>query len=113
LLGNLSVFLIFGGMIGAGIMRGVKEVREFRKGTAEAKPTSPGSMEAQVAAVTILENATLSAWTRSNKEVRDGLDRLVECVSDLRDELRDTRRETAELRHVIQDAEHDRSRNRP
>lgn len=89
-------------MIGAGVMKGIKEVREFHK----SKPDKPGqSIDAQVAAVTILENATLSSWTRSNKDVREGIDRLVDCIGDLRDELRDTRRETADLRHAIDNAE--------
>lgn len=68
-------------------MRGIKEVKDFRK------PATPAtSTAAQIAGATILENVTLHAWTESNHQVALALDRLCGMLSDHQDEMAKLRR---------------------
>lgn len=80
-------------------MRGLKEVRDFRKPDAS---TPPGTA-AQVAAATILENVTLSEWSASNRDARAGMDRLCDILLKVRDELVELRHEISEARHDIRE----------
>jgi hypothetical protein len=93
IIANISVMAIFAAVVTAGIMRGLKEYRDFMKPAATANTTT------QVAAATILENVTLSEWTRSNKEVSVALGRLCDMLAKHHDE-------TAELRRNVEDVSH-------
>ncbi len=88
---NASLLAVFAGAITAGIVKGVKEWREF------SKPAAADPSKSQIAAVTILENVTLNEWSRSNKEVTVAVLRLCEVIEKLHDEMRDTR-------HQLEDA---------
>jgi hypothetical protein len=92
---NVVMFVIFIGLVTAGVMKGLKDFREFKK-----PETTSTSATAQVAAATILENVTLSEWTRSNHEVVAALGRLCDMMSRNLDQ-------TAELRRAVEDAAHD------
>lgn len=106
---NISVLTIFGGVIAAGIMRGLKEVRDFQKPA--AAPSA--SVDAQVAAVTILENATLSAWTKSNTEVAVAITHLCDTLRRHTEVLDQHHDETANLRRVVEDVAHALRRGLP
>lgn len=104
---NVTILTVFAGLVVAGIMRGLKEVREFRKPSSSSE--SPAS---QIAAATILENATLASWSESNRAVVTALgvltlaiDRMCNHLSDQVDETASARRETTELRRAIEDAQ--------
>jgi hypothetical protein len=89
------MFGAFIGLVTAGALKGLKEYKDFKR------PEAAGSsMSAQVAAATILENATLAEWTRSNHAVVAALERLCDTLSRNLDE-------TAELRRTVADAAHD------
>lgn len=99
IIANISVLAIFASLVAAGIMKGVKEVRDFRKPDAATSP----STTAQVAAATILENVTLAEWSRTNMLVVEAIRELMDCLSRDRESRLDMRLETAELRHAIAD----------
>lgn len=89
------MFAIFGAIVTAGVMRGLKEFKDF------TKPASTPSAPAQIVAATILENVTLSEWTTSNKEVVVVVVRLCETVVKLHDELTDMRRVLEDVQHEL------------
>lgn len=95
---NVTVLAIFASLVAAGIMRGLREVREFRK-----PATASTSSAAQIVGATILENVTLHEWTTSNGEVRVALDRLHDVIVKYRDELNEHRHEMIEHRRAIED----------
>jgi len=99
----VAVFAIFAAIVSAGVMRGLKEYRDFIK----SKAPSPGSSTtAQVAAATILENVTLSEWSRTNREVSEQLKDTHVAIDRLCDMLAKHHDETAELRRNVQDVTH-------
>ena len=102
---NVVMFVAFIGLVTAGIMKGVKDWREFKK--PEAAGTGP---TAQIAAMTILENVTLSEWSRSNRDVIVAIRDLIDVMSKHRDEVHEQRLETADLRHAIAGLERSLSR---
>lgn len=94
IIANISVLVIFASIVGAGILRGLKEYREFTKSSVTAPPVP----DARVAAATLLENVTLSEWTTSNREVKVALERLCDMLSKSREETMELRHEIVELR---------------
>lgn len=96
IIANISVLAIFGAIVAAGVMRGLKEYRDFTKPKVEAPSTS-----ATVAAATILENVTLNDWSRSNKLVADQLAKLIEVMLRDREIGLETRHETTALTHAM------------
>lgn len=92
---NVVMFIIFIGLVTAGVMKGVKDFREFKKPEAASAGTT-----AQIAAATILENVTLNDWSASNREVVAAIQRLCDMLSRHLDE-------TADLRRVMEDVRHD------
>lgn len=94
---NVAVFAVFAGIVSAGVMKGLKEFRDFTKpSTTSSGATTP----AQVAAATILENVTLSEWSASNREVVVAVTRLCEGLAKHQDEI-------ADLRRVVEDVQHE------
>lgn len=92
---NVVMFVIFIGLVTAGVMKGFKDYKDFKKPAAISTGTT-----AQVAAATILENVTLSEWTKSNRDVVAAIQRLCDMLSRHLDE-------TADLRRVMEDVRHD------
>lgn len=96
LITNASLLVVFGGAITAGVVKGIKEWREFSKPAASNDPA-----KSQIAAVTILENITLSEWTASNKAVVVAIVRLCDMLDKHHDEMADTRRVIEDVRHEM------------
>lgn len=107
IIANISGLVIFAALVVAGIVKGLKEVREFRKPDA-ATPGQP----AQIAAATILENVTLGEWSRTNMLVVNAIRDLIEVMGKHRDEVHEQRLETADLRHAIAGLERSLSRGK-
>lgn len=99
IIANISVLAIFGAIVAAGIMRGLKEFRDFRNPA--TKSDGSASPAAQIAAATILENVTLNEWSRSNKEVAIALGRLCDILVKHHDELADHRRVMEDVQHEL------------
>lgn len=95
IIANVSVFAIFAAVVVAGIVRGLKEFRDF------TKPTSSPNQSAQITAATILENVTLSEWTASNREVVVAVTRLCDLIVRHHDEMADVRRVMEDVQHEL------------
>lgn len=105
LLANISVLAIFASLVAAGIMKGLKEVRDFRK---PAAPTQ--STQSQIVGATLLENSTIREWTASNKTVVVAIGELCDILDKHRDDTAELRREVADVRHdlrAMRGAKHD------
>lgn len=88
IIANISVLAIFGSIVAAGVMKGLKEYRDFVK---PASTAATPAVDARVAAATILENVTLSEWTASNKEVVVALHHVCDKLDRVREELMEHR----------------------
>lgn len=88
---NVTVLVTFVGIVVAGIMAGIKKVKEL----AGDKPP------AQLAAATILENVTLSEWSKTNREVATQLAKLCDILTRHSEDLVNHRHESAELRLTL------------
>lgn len=102
---NVVMFVAFIGLVTAGIMKGVKDWRDFKK--PESTSAAPA---AQIAAAMILENVTLNEWSRSNRDVIVAIRDLIDVMGKHRDEVHEQRLETADLRHAIAGLERSLSR---
>lgn len=96
IIANISVFAIFAAVCVAGIVRGLKEYRDF------IKPASPSSgTTTQITAATLLENVTLSEWSATNRDVKIALNRLCDMLAKHHDEMAGTRRVLEDVQHEL------------